>query len=202
MFSVEEFLIIIACDITFFIRIVSVCVPQEDEIKVCVSSNVSRARRIFEEHGHFLRIIIRLHIRDESDADDFFQELFLFLILKPLPENISSIRGLLNKIVADRVKDFYRKKGGYKRRIGKYAGIVENKYADSCPENLHIEKEEAKRMFKLIRGNLPPKEAQAVILRYKYGHDNEEISEKMGIKPRSVVRYISVGMSKIKKMWA
>ena len=173
---------------------------QGDEIKE--DSNLLRVRKIFKEHGDFLRVIISLRISDQFDADDFFQSLFLFLILKPLPENISSIRGLLNKIVSDRAKDYYRKKGGEKRRIAEYVKTAEDKDADSCPETVRIEKEEAERMFELIRRNLPPKEAQAVVLRYKYGFDNKEISEKMGINSRSVARYISVGLSKIKKIWA
>ncbi len=179
-----------------------VCVSQEDEINEGVPSNVSRVRRIFKDHGVFLQTIISRRISDQSDADDFFQELFLFIIAKPLPENINSIRGLLYKIVSDRSKDYYRKKDREKRRITGYAKIVEGKDTDSCPETVHIEKEEEERMFDLIRRNLPPKEAQAVVLRYRHGYDNKEISEKMGIVPKSAARYISVGISKIRKLWA
>lgn len=179
-----------------------VYVTQKNEIKEHLSSNLSRARELFKEHGNFLRIIISLHIGNESDADDFFQELFLFFILRPLPENISSIKGLLNKIVADRAKDFYRKKSGYKRRINRYAKLIENKDIDSYPEIMLIEKEETEKMFRLIRRNLPAKEAQAVTLKFKYGYNNKEISNKMEINSRSVSRYISVGLNKVKTLWA
>ncbi len=182
--------------------IVGVCVTQKDEIKEHLSCNVSRARELFKEHGNFLQVIISLHIENESDADDFFQELFLLFILRPLPENISSVKGLLNKIVADRAKDFYRKKSCYKRRIGRYAELIENKDIDSYPETMVIEKEETEKMFGLIRRNLPPKEAQAVTLKFKHGYDNKEISGKMEINSRSVSRYISVGLNKIKTLWA
>ena len=175
---------------------------QRDEIKEHISSNVSHVRELFKEYGNFLRVIISLHIEDKSDADDFFQELFLFFVLKPLPDNISSVKGLLNKIVADRAKDFYRKESCYKRRISRYAKLIENKDIDSCPEIMVIEKEQTEKMFGLIRRNLPPKEAQAVTLKFKHGYDNKEISGKMEINSRSVSRYISVGLNKIKTLWA
>ena len=176
--------------------------PKESEIEDDMSIDILRARRIFKEHGNFLRSIISLRIKDESDADDFYQELFLFFFWKSLPENVSSIKGLLYKIVLDKAKDFHRRKKNYKNRIEKYAEIVDDEELYGCSEDLHIKKEESEKMFVLIRGNLPAKEAQAVIFRYKYGYDNKKISEEMGITQKSVTRYISVGINKLKKLWA
>jgi RNA polymerase sigma factor (sigma-70 family) len=165
-------------------------------------SNTSFAKKLFEDHGTFLRIIIGLHISNEFDADDFFQELFLFLTLKPLPRNIRSVRGFLNKIVSDRVKDFYRKKGRYSRRISKYAELYRDRSTSYSPDSSVISNEESNKVFDFIRRNLPPKEAQAIMLRHKYNFNNEEIAERMQINSRSASRYVSVGMSKIRAMWA
>jgi len=166
------------------------------------SSDRSVVKELFEDHGAFLRVIIGLHISNEFDADDFFQELFLFLTLKPLPKNIRSIRGFLNKMVSDRVKDFYRRKGRYSRRISKYAEICRNYSKSYSPESSVISNEEQTKVFDFIRRNLPPKEAQAVMLRYKDNFNNNEIAERMQINSRSASRYVSVGMSKIRAMWA
>ncbi|MBN1456805.1 MAG: sigma-70 family RNA polymerase sigma factor [Sedimentisphaerales bacterium] len=166
------------------------------------SSNNRVVRELFENHGAFLRIIISLHISNEFDADDFFQELFLFLTLKPIPKNIRSIRGFLNKVVSDRVKDFYRRKGRYSRRISKYAEICRDYSTSYSPDSSVISNEESNKVFDFISRNLPPKEAQAVMLRHKYNFNNDEIAERMQINSRSASRYVSVGMSKIRAMWA
>jgi RNA polymerase sigma factor (sigma-70 family) len=165
-----------------------------------VSDNVSRAKEIFVAHGDFLRIIIRLHIDNEFDADEFHQELFLFLILKPLPKDVDSVKGLLNKIVVDRVKDFYRRKGSYKRRIIRYAEMNKVDAARNSPETIVVEKEETEKMFELIRRSLSPVQAQAVTLKFKYNFNNEEIADKMEINSRSASRYVSVGINKIKTL--
>lgn len=170
-----------------------------DNIALC---NVNRVKEIFLKHGDFLKIIINLHIEDKDDAEEFFQELFLFFIVKPLPENIKNIQGLLSKIVSDRAKDYYRKKAGTKRRLNKYSEIISKKAPPNSPEATIIDKEESDRFYNIIKMNLSPQEAQAVTLKFRQQNNNIEIAEKMKIDPRSVSRYVSVGLKKLKKLWA
>ena len=164
------------------------------------SNNIGRAMKVFEEHGDFIRTVIRFHVKDKAEAEDLFQDLFLFLVSKPIPGEVQNVRGFLYRVVSDKAKDASRRIERYQRRIRRYPErrkrIIEN-----SPENIVIEVEETKKMFELIRRRLPPKEAQAVTLRYRNGYDIGEVAEKMGIKPRSISRYVSAGLKKVHQVF-
>jgi len=158
-------------------------------------SNVDQATEVFDEYGEFIRSVIDFHVRDETLSDDLFQDLFLFLVSKPIPEEVQNVKAFLYKVITDSVKDTFRRVERYQSRIRRYAErnvrIIENR-----PENVLMEAEETKKMFALIERHLPQKEALAVTLRYKDNCNTVEVAEKMGIKPRSVSRYVSVGLKK------
>ena len=164
-----------------------------------ISNNIGLAMKVFEEHGDFIRRIIRFHVKNETEAEDLFQDFFLLLVSKPIPEEVQNVRGFINRVVSDKAKDVSRKIGRYQGRIRRYAErrkrIIEN-----GPENIVIEAEEAKKMFELIWRRLPPKEARAVTLRYMNSCDIGEVAEEMGIKQRSVSRYVSAGLKKVRQV--
>ena len=164
------------------------------------SSNVDRARQIFEEHGDFIHSIIRFSVRNEALSEDLFQDLFLSLISKPMPEEVQNIRGFLYRVVSDSIKDAFRRIDRYQARIRRYAGYPE-RVTEYRPKNSLIEAEETKRMFELIEKNLPPKEALAVTLRYKNNCDTAKVAKKMGVQPRSVSRYVSAGLRKVRQVF-
>ncbi|MBW8042260.1 MAG: sigma-70 family RNA polymerase sigma factor [Planctomycetes bacterium] len=159
-------------------------------------SSVDRVGEVFDEYGDFIRSIIRFHIRNEAEAEDLFQDLFLSLIVKPIPEEVQNVKGFLYKIIYDTVKDSYRRIDRYQARIRKYSKrnlhIVKNH-----PESSLIDVEETKKMFDLIKRHLPTQEALAVTLRYRDDCDTGEVAEIMGVKPRSVSSYVSTGLKKI-----
>lgn len=165
-----------------------------------VPSNVDHAMKVFDEHGDFIRTVIRSNVKNEVEAEDLFQDFFLFLISKPIPEEVQNVRGFLYRVVSDKAKDTIRRITRYQARIYRYAEhhrrIVEN-----CPENAVIEVEETEKMFELIRGRLPTNEALAVMLRYRNNYNIGEVAEKMKIKPGSVSRYISVGIKKLRQVF-
>ncbi|MHC4123295.1 MAG: RNA polymerase sigma factor [Planctomycetota bacterium] len=169
----------------------------ETKKKGDVSGNITLAMKVFEEHGDFIRTIIRFHVKNEAEGEDLFQDFFLFLVSKPIPEEVQNVRGFLYRVVSDQIKDALRRIDCYQRRICRYAErhkrIIEN-----CPKNVVIEVEETKKMLELIRRRLPSKEAWAVTLRYGNNCNIGEVADKMGIKPRSVSRYVSAGLKKIR----
>ena len=61
-----------------------------------------------------------------------------------------------------------------------------------------METEETSKMFELIERRLPPNEALAVRLRYRSNCSTGEAAKQMGVKPRSVSRYVSVGLKKFR----
>ena len=131
-----------------------------------VPDNVDLAAKTFEQHGDFIRSILHFHVKDNTLSEDLFQDFFLFLILKPIPQDVQNVRGFLYRVVSDKAKDAFRRIKRHQERMRRYADrrkcVIEN-----CPENVMIDVEESERMFELIRQHLPPKEAQAVTLRYR-----------------------------------
>ncbi|MHC4640226.1 MAG: RNA polymerase sigma factor [Planctomycetota bacterium] len=166
------------------------------KLKSDVPSSVERAAQVFDEHGDFIRSVIHYHVRNKAEAEDLFQDLFLCIVARPIPEEVQNVRGFLYKLITDTIKDAYRRIIRYQTRIRKYAErhlhIIESHPAASL-----IDVEENKKMFDLIERNLPTKEALAVKLRYKENCDTEEAAGKMGVKTRSVSRYVSIGLKKI-----
>ena len=163
-------------------------------------SNVDRAMKVFEEHGDFIRSVIRFNVRNETLCEDLFQDLFLFLMSKPIPEDVQNVRGFLYRIVSDRIKDAFRRIDRYQAKIRRYAGHS-GRVTEYRLKNSLIEAEETKRMFELIERHLPQKEALAVTLRYRNNSDTAKVAKKMGVQPRSVSRYVSVGLKKARHLF-
>ena len=162
-----------------------------------VASNINCVQEILNEHGSFIRSIVRFNVSNEALSEDLFQDLLLFLILKPIPEEVQNVRGFLYRLVSDMTKDTYRRINREQQRIHKYSKS-RKRIIEYRPENSLIEEEETKKMFELIEKHLPPSEALAVTLRYKNSYNAAEVADKMSIKQESVRRYISVGLKKIR----
>ena len=166
--------------------------------KLDVPNNIDQAMKVFEEHGDFIHTVLRFHVRNTAEVDDLFQDFFLSLVSKPIPKEVQNVRGFLYRVLSDKVKDRIRRIKRYHARIYRYAERCGHAVEDG-PENTVIEAEETEKMFELIWKRLPQTEAQAVALRYRNNYDTREVAEKMGVKPRSVSRYVSVGLKKLRQ---
>jgi RNA polymerase sigma factor (sigma-70 family) len=162
-----------------------------------IPENVERAAAVLEENADFVRGVIRFQVRNEAEAEDLFQDLFLFLVSKPISDDIENVRGFLYKVISDMAKSVFQRADRYRARIGRYAERQRHAQ-EKCPHDSLALAEEASRMFGLIEKRLPPKEAQALTLRYIESHDTSEVAMKMGVEPRSVSRYVSVGLRKVR----
>ena len=162
-------------------------------------NNVDRATKVFEKHGDFIRAVIRFNVKNEALSEDLFQDLFLFLIMKPIPEEVQNIRGFLHRVVSRKIKDSFRRIGCYQTKVYRYSDR-RRRIIEDCPDKPVIDTEEAEKMFESIRRYLPPNQALAVTLRYRNDYDTMEVAETMGIKPRSVSSYVSVGIRKLRRI--
>lgn len=164
-----------------------------------LQSNVERAAEIFSEYGDFILAIIRYQVSNNSQADDLFQNFFLSLVSRPMPAGVENIKSYLYKAITNDIVDAARRVEKYKTRMYKYAECLNYSINKSGPENALIEIEETNKMFKLIKGRLPCSEAQAVTLRYRHNYNIKEVAKKMKVNNRTVSRYISVGLSKLRQ---
>ena len=161
--------------------------------------NLAKAKKLLAKYGNFLRTIISLHVENVDDADDLYQEFFLFLIFNPLPKAVKNTKAYLSRMVVNRANDFFRRKKRHKQRIGRYSEIMKARAADDNPEENAYDKEVLEKCFDIINNNLLTHEAQALTLKYSNNLNNKEIAEKMKINSRSSSRYVSVGLKKLKK---
>jgi len=165
------------------------------------TNNVCAATNIFVEYGDFIRMVINYHVKNKSQADDLFQDFFLSLVHKPLPANVQNIKSYLYRAIINDIVDAARRVEKYQGRIHEYAKGVNYSINKKTPEDAFIEIEETNKMFALIEMRLPHSEAQAVSLRYRNNYSIKEIAKEMGVKVRSVSRYISMGKGRIRQFF-
>jgi len=162
-------------------------------------SNVARAAEIFSEYGDFIRAVICYRAKDDDQADDLFQDFFLSLVSRPLPADIQNVKSYLYRAITNDIIDATRRVEKYKIRMNKYAECFNYSINKNRPENALIEIEQTNKMFKLIEGRLRRSEAQAISLRYRNSYNIKEVAKKMHVNNRTVSRYISAGLSKVRQ---
>jgi len=160
---------------------------------------VNIAAKVFGEYGDFIHAIIRCKVRDETQADDLFQDFFLSLVSNPPSAEIQNIKGYLYRAITNDIVDSRRRVENYQTRIRRYAERLEYSTTENNPENALIEAEEMSKIFKLIERRLRRSEAKAIILRYSNRYKIKEVAEKMHVSSITIRGYISDGLKKIRK---
>ena len=77
---------------------------------------VRLATMIFNEYDAAIRASIRRYVRNEHDADDIYQEIFLSLVRTP-PRTLTSLLANLHKVVRNHTLDAARRSASYNRCI-------------------------------------------------------------------------------------
>ena len=174
-------------------------VPKE-KFGIDYTNRVSAASKIFAKYGDFIRAVIRYHIVDETCVDDLFQDFYLSLVSKPLPMNVQNIKSYLYKAVTSDIIDSIRRTKNYRKQLNRFSERYRNFSPNNNPVSILIEDEETNKMFRQISKHLHPAEAKAITLKYKFNYNVREIAKRVGVKPRSVSTYISVGLKKLRRV--
>jgi RNA polymerase sigma factor (sigma-70 family) len=160
--------------------------------------NVEIAAKIFEDYGGFIRTVINYRIKNQALADDVYQDFFLTLCAQQIPEDVKSTEAYLFYFISRYIIDSMRRIIGYQSNLKKYAEYCQfsRRRAEVLLES---EVDEVEKMFQTIQKHLSRKEAQAVMLRFQDNEGVKEAAAKMGIKPRSLHRYLAAGLAKLRK---
>lgn len=160
--------------------------------------NILRASEIFRDYGDEIYAMIRMGLRDENEADDVFQDLFLSITYRPVPSHITDIKAYLYRAVMHDIVDNARRSKSRQNRTQQYA--EQHRYSDDRkdPVDVLMQAEELEKMFDVIERELPPSEADAVMYQYGFERDTTEAAGEMGIKKRSFSRYVCMGLKKIR----
>ncbi len=135
-------------------------------------SNVAGASDVFNQYGDFIFGVIRSFARDEMETEDLFQDFFLTLASKPIPENIPEIKCYLYRAITRDILNSIHAEKNCRARIGRYAEQA----------NFNLKSDEAANLH--------------------FGRDflNIRTDEKIDIKSKYIGRYISVGLKKIRNL--
>jgi len=163
------------------------------------ANSVDAAAKLFVEYGDFIYTVIHYQVKNETQADDLFQNFFLSLVYKPIPQNVKNIKGYLYRAITNDIIDATRRVEKYSHHMHKYAENFNHSINKRTPENAFINVEETDKMFEILKGQLTSSQFQAIALRYKNHYSNKEIAEKMDVKSKSISRYISIGLKKIRQ---
>ena len=164
-----------------------------------LTKEVERTSRVFAEHGNFIYAVIRSKVKEDTQADDLFQDFFLSLVSKPPPASVKNLKSYLYRAITNDMVDAARRLQNYQARMHKYAERLRYTPCNGDPEKALISTEEMNRTFELIEKRLRHSEAEAIILRYKDNSSIKEVAEKMGVDSRSVTKYIYKGLKKIRQ---
>jgi RNA polymerase sigma factor (sigma-70 family) len=161
---------------------------------------VSRAAGIFERYGGFIWEIICWKADDENSFEDLYQEIFIHIAAKPVPENAANIKGYLYRMVCHKIIDYTRKKQSYSKNIKKYEKKYDYTVNGDTAENDLITEEQFNNMLEIIGKELPTRHSKAIIMRYQKQLSTAEIADKMGVTGESVNHYICVGLKKLRSI--
>lgn len=164
--------------------------PQE------TADQVKWAERLFAEYHAYIRATIKYFLKDPLEQEELYQDIFVYFVHKRIPDDVVKIQSYLYRVILDRVRDRKRKQTRYTNRLQLYAYEQSERQAEDAGTTLH--REQIEEVFALINTRLTPKEADAVIARYKDNLEVEEIARKMNIKPRTVSHYLSEGLKKLR----
>jgi RNA polymerase sigma factor (sigma-70 family) len=173
----------------------------EVENKIETEKRVRRAEDIFETYGDEIRAMISLNVKEQSMADDVFQNLFLSVVHKPIPPHIDRIEAYLYRTITNDVIDETRKTSGYHDVVRGYARHNKHQKTQEPPEDDVIEVEDVRKMLQLIERQLPSREAEAVIRRHVYGNNVSDGAKEMNVDSRSFSRYVSRGKRRIRQLF-
>ena len=151
-----------------------------------LSVNVRQAAEIFEQHGTFIRTVIRYHVKKDGLIEDLYQGIFLSLVASPVPADVRNLKGFLYRSITNDVKDAINKIKRYKKLVQRYSETHRNGQYRKQPEDQLIRAEETEKMFRFVTRQLTAAEARVITLRYKESCDTSEVAQKMKVSPRTV----------------
>jgi RNA polymerase sigma factor (sigma-70 family) len=162
---------------------------------------VGAAGVVFRDYGRFIRAVIRFQAGSRFETEDLFQGFFLALVRKPVPVDVRNIKSFLYRSIANYVLDLVRRNASYQRNLQEYAGqtriLINNRPAGNAFVT-GTETERSATITHLVH-LLQNREAEAFVLKYRENYTVAEIAAAMGVDRRTVSRYLSAGLRKLRE---
>ncbi len=168
-----------------------------------VSKRVELAAQIFREHGDLIHNIIRsnLHKKADTDVDDIFQDFFLSLVSKPVPDKVKNIKAYLYRAIKNDIADASRRTKCYRARVQKYSECQKNRTMGKRPNNMVAQSRDVRKLFQIIEHKLPQREFKAITERFIHDHSIDEAARRMRISGKTYSQYLWLGLKKIRSVF-
>jgi RNA polymerase sigma factor (sigma-70 family) len=163
-----------------------------------VNTAVQAATAVFAEHGEFIRTVIRFQAGKRLDIEDLCQEFYLALIRQPVPADVTNVQSYLYRALVHHVIDAVRRRKSYSRILKKYTEETRISINNRPAGNALVDEEQRNAAVTCLAGQLQDRQAQAFILRYRDDCSLLEIAMRMGINKRTVSRYLSESLRKLR----
>ena len=144
--------------------------------------------------------MISCNVKEQSMADDIYQNLFLSVVHKPIPPGIDRVQAYLFRIVTNDVIDEVRRTNGYQDFVREYSEYTISRPRQEAPENDVVDSEEVNKMLQSLNRQLPSRELQAVIHRHLCGNEVSDGARIMNVDKRTFSRYLSRGRKRIRQL--
>ncbi|MCF7974153.1 MAG: sigma-70 family RNA polymerase sigma factor [Phycisphaerae bacterium] len=177
-----------------------------DYVSDDLQERVDCTYNLFAEHGPTLHAMILLHVNDKSLADDIYQDLFVYLVRKPLPKDLETPLTYLWRVVANDVKDAMRKDMCYRNMLKNYWSHFQIGSDNHCKEKVLqflLAKEKHHILERIILdSDLHLCETKALLEKLNHNSNIREIAERLGVKERTASHYLSTGLKKLRSLLA
>lgn len=160
---------------------------------------VHAATEVFAAHGSFIRAVIRFQTRNHFREEDLYQEFFLSLIRKPVPAGVRNVRSYLYQAIRNDIFDANRKLVKRQEHSERYAEIIRISINNPTPTDAIVVGEESSSAFRYLTRQLRHREAEAVTLRFRDDCSIADIACRMGVDKRTVTRYLSAGLKRLRQ---
>ena len=151
--------------------------------------------RLFAAHGNALLALFRRHVRVRSEAPDLAQEVFLRMLRLRAVETIENPEGYLFAVARNLLKEHAASRRRQGTSIDADDVTVQEQLADIPSFDGDLDKERRVQRLREVLRQLPPKGQAAIVLQYAQGLTYEEISERLGVSPRMVKKYLTQGLA-------
>jgi RNA polymerase sigma factor (sigma-70 family) len=158
------------------------------------------ASAVITQHESFVRAVIRFYARNACEEEELYQDLFLALMCDPRLPNVENIKSYLYHVIARDAVDAARWIAAERKRQKKFAEKAGFPVYSHPPDfALIIRAEELDGVLKCAKKKLKHREATAMALMYRDDCTVREIARRMGVKERTVHRYLTAALSTLRR---
>lgn len=155
---------------------------------------------VISQHDTYVRAVIRYFARNACEEEELYQDLFLSLMCDSRLPYVANVKSYLYQAIARDAIDAARWAAAERSRKKKFTKNSGFPVYSHPPDFALIMAEEVDGVLKCANGQLKRREATAVALMYRDDCSVPEIARRMGVKERTVHRYLSAALQTLRRL--